>query len=60
MLRNTQLLEKEVERHGLVRDEGMDAGGNKGLDRDGRRAVADDDSGVLGVIRLVNGGNGGG
>jgi hypothetical protein len=55
----TQLREQEVERHGLVGDDSMNAGGDKGLDRDGGRAMADNDGGVLGVVRLANGGSSG-
>ena len=56
---DSQLSEQEVKRHHLVRNEGMDAGGDESLNRDGRRAMANDDGGVLRVIRLVNGGSGG-
>jgi hypothetical protein len=44
----TQLSEQEVEHCGLVGNEGMDAEGDESLNRDSRRAMANDDGGVLG------------
>jgi hypothetical protein len=49
-VKGAQLIEKEVERHRFVGDEGMDAWSDEGLDRDGGRAMANDDGSVLGVV----------
>ena len=58
-VKGAQLIEKEVERHRFVGDEGMDAWSDEGLDRDGGRAMANDDGSVLRVVRPANGGSSG-
>jgi hypothetical protein len=61
----TELTEKEVERHRFVGDRGLDGWSDKGLDRDGKGAVANADHGSVlrggrGAVRVVDGGSNGG